>query len=108
MVRDGRSTALSGKSRRWLDGFTDNHTHRDYTAIYSLSEDRHQLLSDKDYVSPLTRVSQDTVDLFFSHLSERELPQHWRNFQELMWKIEQHLGIKRAALVTFLSDRGSD
>jgi len=97
-----------GNSRGWSDGFADNHSDRDYTAIYSLSEDRQELLSDKDYVSPLTRVGQDTVELLFSHLDERVLPQHWRNFQELMWKIEQHLGIKRAALVTFLNDRGSD
>lgn len=96
-----------GRSRGWSDGFADNHSNRDYTAIYTPSEDKQQLLSDKDYVSPLTRVSQDTVDLFFSHLDERELPQSWRNFSDLMWKIERHLGIKRAALGTFLIDRGS-
>ena len=97
-----------GHSRGWSDGFADNHTNRDYTAIYTPTEDKQRLLSDKDYVSPLTRVSQDTVDLFFSHIDERDLPQHWRNFSELMWKIEQQLGIKRAALGTFLIDRGSD
>lgn len=99
---------FQGKSRGWSDGFADNHTNRDYTAFYTLSEDRQQLRSDKDYVSPLTRVSQDTVDLFFSHLDERDLPQHWRNFQDLMWKIEQHLEIKGAGLVTFLKDHSSD
>ena len=97
-----------GHSRGWSDGFADNHTNRDYTAIYTFSDDRQQLLCDKDYVSLLTRVNQDTVDLFFSHLDERDLPQHWRNFQELMRKVEEYLGIKRAALVTFLNDRGSD
>lgn len=97
-----------GNSRGWSDGFADNHTHRDYTAFYTPSEDKEQLVPDKHYLSPLTRVSQDTVDLFFRHLSKRELPQHWQNFQELMWRMEEHLGIKRAALVTFLTDRGSD
>lgn len=71
------------------------------------SEDRQQLQSDKDYVSPLTKVSQDTVDLFFSHLDERDFPQSWRNFRELMWKIERHLGIKRPARGTLLVDHGS-
>lgn len=71
------------------------------------SEDRQQFVPGKHYLSPLTKVSQDTVDLFFSHLDERDLPQHWRDFSDLMWKIEQHLGIKRAGPGTFLIDRGA-
>lgn len=104
---NGGKLHCQGNSRGWSDGFADNHSNRDYTAIYTRSEDKQLLLSDKHYVSPLTRVSQDTVDLFFSHIDERDLPQHWRNFSDLMWKIERHLGIVRAPFKTFLKDRGS-
>jgi hypothetical protein len=96
-----------GNSRGWSDGFADNHSNRDYIACYIPSEDRQQLVPDKTCFSPLTKVSQDTVDLFFSHLDERDFPQSWRNFRELVWKIERHLGIKTPVLGTFLIDRGS-
>jgi len=62
-----------GNSRAWSDGFADNHSNRDYTAIYTRSEDRQRLLPGKNYVSPLIRVSQDTVKLFFYHIDERDL-----------------------------------
>ena len=98
---EGSQLHCQGSSRKWSDGFADNHTNRDYATVYTSSEDKQQLVSDKQYLSPLTKVSPDTVALFFSQLSERELPQYWRNFQELMWKI------KKVALETFLNDRGS-
>ena len=72
----GGQLHCQGRSRGWSDGFADNHTNRDYTVFYTPSEDMQQLLSDKDYVSPLTKVSQDTVDLFFGHVDERDLPQY--------------------------------
>src|SRR6187455_3364575 len=34
-----------GNSRGWSDGFADNHSNRDYTAIYTPSEDKQELLS---------------------------------------------------------------
>jgi hypothetical protein len=97
-----------GSSRGFSDAFADNHSNRDYVAFYTPSEDKQQLRPDKDYLSPLTRVSQDTVQSLFSHLDERTLPQSWQSFSDLMCKIERHLGIKTPVLGTFLIDRGSD
>ncbi len=96
-----------GNSRGWSDGFAHNHSNRDYTAYYTPSEHKQQLVPDKDYLSPLTRVSQDTLESLFSSLDENNLPSRWQDFSDLMWKIERHLGIKRAPFKTFLKDRGT-
>ena len=57
---------------------------------YTASENKQQLVPDKDYLSPLTRVSQDTVESLFSSLDENNLPSRWQDFSDLMWKIERH------------------
>ncbi len=92
-----------GHSQGWSDAFADNHANRDYADVYFPCKDWHLLVSGKSYRSTLTRVRQEAVESCFSGLEEDALPQHWRNFSDLMWKIERQLGIRRTASLTFLN-----
>jgi hypothetical protein len=96
-----------GKSQGFSDDMSGTHTDRVYTASYTVNEEGEQLVPDEKYKAPLTRIRSSAVESLLSGLDEKDLPCHWRDFQELMWQIERHLGIKRKAIGTFLKERDS-
>lgn len=102
--QDGR-LLCQGKSRGFSDDLLGTHADRVYTKSYTLNEEGGQLGPGESYKVPLTRIRSTAVETLFRGLDEKDLPCHWRGFQELMGQIERHLGIKRTASNTFLKDR---
>jgi hypothetical protein len=96
-----------GTSSSFTDDFTDNHSNRPYTAIFTHDDDGRSLVTVGRSTEILTRLNLHETEKMFV-LQEQVVPTHWTDFQSLMWQIERHMGIKQAGPPTFLSKRSTE
>ena len=96
-----------GASSSFTDDFTDNHSNRPYTAIFTHDDDGHSLVPVGRSTRLLTRLNLNKPGKILL-LQEQIVPTHWTDFQSLMWQIEKQMGIKKAGLPSFLSKRSTD
>lgn len=96
-----------GTSSSFSDDFTDNHSNRLYTAMFTHHDDGHSLVTVGRSAERLTRLNLNEPGKM-SLLQEQIVPTHWTDFQSLMWQIEKQMGIKKTGLPSFLSKRSTD
>lgn len=90
-----------GTSSSFTDDFTDNHSNRSYTAMFTHHDDGHSLPPVGRSAERLTRLNLNEPGKIFL-LQEHIVHTHWTDFQSLMWQIEKQMGITEKSFGSFL------